>query len=279
MTIESASFIDELVSSYPATGDFVYEGDDHLRLIKAVLLASFPNIDAAMTATSAQLNDITNKITKPGSPSEGDLLQYTGGTWVAAAGNFVPAGAVMPYAGSAAPTGWLFADGSVLDTTAYATLFAAIGYTYGGAGASFNLPDLRGRAAFGKDNMDNTVGTGGGDAARLTSGSAAAVDGDTLGAAGGVEATALTTAQMPVHNHSGTAASAGSHSHSYTNYPSTLTEDGSGGNAREAGVATGATTSAAGSHSHSLSINNAGSGSAHTNLPPALVLNYIIYSG
>ena len=56
----------------------------------------------------------------------------------------VPAGAIMAFAMNAAPTGWLAANGALVSTTEYASLFAAIGYTYGGSGGSFNLPDLRG---------------------------------------------------------------------------------------------------------------------------------------
>jgi hypothetical protein len=57
-----------------------------------------------------------------------------------------PAGAVMPFAMiTAPPNGWLPADGRSISTSGVnAALFAAIGYTYGGSGASFNLPDLRG---------------------------------------------------------------------------------------------------------------------------------------
>ena len=41
--------------------------------------------------------------------------------------------------------GWLKCDGRVLDKTAYNLLFQVIGYTFGGSGASFNLPDPQGR--------------------------------------------------------------------------------------------------------------------------------------
>ena len=44
MSVETASYIDDLVAANPAVTDFLYEGDDHLRLIKAVLLASFTSI-------------------------------------------------------------------------------------------------------------------------------------------------------------------------------------------------------------------------------------------
>ena len=57
----------------------------------------------------------------------------------------LPSGAVMPFAMNSAPTGWVAADGASISTGgANAALFAAIGYTYGGSGGSFNLPDLRG---------------------------------------------------------------------------------------------------------------------------------------
>jgi len=47
MTVETASYISQLNTSYPAVGDAVGEGDDHLRLIKAVLQTQFPNLTAA----------------------------------------------------------------------------------------------------------------------------------------------------------------------------------------------------------------------------------------
>ena len=42
MTIESASFLNDLNASYPAVGDAISEGDDHFRLLKTVLKATFP---------------------------------------------------------------------------------------------------------------------------------------------------------------------------------------------------------------------------------------------
>ena len=58
----------------------------------------------------------------------------------------VPTGAIMPFAMNSAPSGWLAADGTAVSRTTYATLFAAIGTTYGTGNGSttFNLPDLRG---------------------------------------------------------------------------------------------------------------------------------------
>ena len=56
----------------------------------------------------------------------------------------VPTGAVRYFARSTAPDGWLKCNGASLSTTTYATLFAVISYTWGGGGAAFNIPDMRG---------------------------------------------------------------------------------------------------------------------------------------
>lgn len=66
-----------------------------------------------------------------------------------------PAGVIVAYAGSAAPSGWLFCDGSAVSRTTFAALFAAIATAYGSGDGSttFNLPDLRGRVAVGKDDI------------------------------------------------------------------------------------------------------------------------------
>jgi microcystin-dependent protein len=80
--------------------------------------------------------------------------------------NLLPAGTMVMYGGAAAPGGWLLADGSAVSRTTYATLFAAIGTTYGaGDGVTtFNLPDFRGvfpkgagatNRAAGKDSSGN----------------------------------------------------------------------------------------------------------------------------
>jgi microcystin-dependent protein len=81
----------------------------------------------------------------------------TGTTTLASFG--IPAGAVMSFAMNSAPTGWLAADGSAVSRTTYATLFAAIGTTYGsGDGTTFNLPDMRGYFVRGSGtNGDGTV--------------------------------------------------------------------------------------------------------------------------
>lgn len=63
-------------------------------------------------------------------------------------------GAVIPFAGAAAPAGFLFCQGQVVTRAAYPNLFAVIGTTYNTTGetaAQFRLPDLRGEFVRGLD--------------------------------------------------------------------------------------------------------------------------------
>jgi microcystin-dependent protein len=59
-------------------------------------------------------------------------------------------GIIAAFGGTTAPTGWLLCDGASVSTTLYPALFSAILYTFGGAGSSFNVPDLRQRFPLGK---------------------------------------------------------------------------------------------------------------------------------
>ena len=62
------------------------------------------------------------------------------------ASTYLPAvvGAVVAFAGSTTPQGWLLCDGSAVSRKDYAALFAVIGTTYGAGDGSttFNLPNL-----------------------------------------------------------------------------------------------------------------------------------------
>lgn len=153
----------------------------------------------------------------------------------------VPAGTILPFAGVSEPAGWAFCDGRSMSVASYPNLYAAIGATYGSGGAgTFNLPDLRGRAPVGKDNM------GGNSAGRITP-SGSGITGTSLGATGGQESVTLTINQIPPHTHS------------YAWYQG----NGGGGKTDGGGVTAGTTGSA-------------GGGAAHTNVQPTLIINYII---
>jgi microcystin-dependent protein len=155
----------------------------------------------------------------------------------------MPTGAVIPYAGSAAPTGWLLCDGgsSGISRTTYAALFAVIGTTYGSGDGSttFNVPDLRGRVPAGKDNM-------GGIAANRLSASVSGVTGTTLGASGGSQS-------LTSHNHL-----QNSHNHDQAQHSHTVPAHNHGqSNHVHGNSLTGTTTFAADGHTH------AGQGSLH----------------
>jgi microcystin-dependent protein len=77
-----------------------------------------------------------------------------------------PVGTIVSYGGSSAPSKWLFCQGQVISRTTYSALFTAIGTTYGiGDGSTtFNLPDCRGRTLIAPDasasrvTANNTLG-------------------------------------------------------------------------------------------------------------------------
>lgn len=90
--------------------------------------------------------------------------------------NLVPAGAITQFAGASAPTGWLLCNGQSVSKSSYSALFNVIGYTYGGSGDTFNLPDLRDKFPIGKNA-------------------------GTLGSTGGSSTKTLTIANLPAHTH------------------------------------------------------------------------------
>lgn len=101
----------------------------------------------------AGLDMTSTKITNVAAGSDPlDAVNYNQLTTAIAAG--IPAGAVMVYAMSSAPVGWLECAGQAVSRTTYSALFAAIGTTYGvGNGSTtFNLPDLRGEFIRGWDH-------------------------------------------------------------------------------------------------------------------------------
>ena len=56
MPIESATYISDLNASNPPGTDQLSTADDHLRLVKSTLKATFPNVTGVETATQANLN-------------------------------------------------------------------------------------------------------------------------------------------------------------------------------------------------------------------------------
>jgi len=56
MGLETGTYISDLNSSNPAAGDPVNEGDDHIRLIKSTVKATFPSVSGAVSSTHTELN-------------------------------------------------------------------------------------------------------------------------------------------------------------------------------------------------------------------------------
>jgi len=163
----------------------------------------------------------------------------------------MPTATVLPYAGSTAPTGYLVCAGQSVLVADYGDLYDVIGFTYGGSGPSFNLPDLRGRVIAGQDNM------GGTSADVLTDAQA-----DQLGGTLGEEDHTLTSAEsgMPAHSH--TVDDVGG----VVGTVDGLWPYGEKGSSGAPSQGTNTTNDA----------NAQNASSAHNNVQPTFILNYII---
>ena len=223
----------------------------------------------------------------------------------------IPVGGVTQYAGNTSPSvNYAICDGTAVNRTTYATLFARIGTTYGvGNGSTtFNLPNLKGKVPVGLDSTQTEF--------------------DTLGETGGAKTHTLTIAQIPSHLHIVDPPSANftsgnnsvDHTHTgnsgnvaggLTLYPSgslyeILMGTAAGANrlfySRNGDANNGVQVMSPGinainadhthnftsngqsvNHTHSTTVNIAafnsattGSGGAHNNLQPYIVMNYLI---
>lgn len=188
----------------------------------------------------------------------------------------LPAGSIIDYGGSTAPSGFLSCDGSAISRTTYSRLFSAIGTTWGAGDGSttFNLPNLQRKA---------TIGAGG------TSVSGPA---NTVGSTGGEEKHTLATGELPAHNHG---VSDPGHNHGVTDpghsHVTPITNWSTGG-PNTGFVGPGSGSSSAGNYQSNtaftgVSINNAFTGITTTNTgsgtafnvmqPSAVVLKCIKY--
>lgn len=91
MGLEAASFISQLDSANPLGTDQKQQGDDHLRLIKSVLLASFPNISGAVTLTHTQINALQTAIAALPALASGRVDNPA----VTGTSNFTPSGTAL----------------------------------------------------------------------------------------------------------------------------------------------------------------------------------------
>jgi microcystin-dependent protein len=229
-------------------------------------------------------------------------------SWGPTANGAIQVGTVLQFAGATRPAGWLFCLGQAVSRTTYASLFTALGTTYGSGDGSttFNVPDCRGRTAYGLDNGAARITVAGGN-----------MDGTVLGNTGGQQNVTLTVSQIPAHTHgySGTTGTENQNfNHNYSGTTSTenanhahpgngfnfvgqspsggsLGGGGSNGptmtatgaqNATHAHTYTGTTGTENQVHNHNYSgntDNGTGGGASHPVLSNAIIMNFIIYTG
>lgn len=174
--------------------------------------------------------------------------------------------------------GWLKCDGRLLDKSTYNLLFQVIGYTFGGSGANFKLPDPQGRVM---GSVGPVVDVNGHTATYSPGDSVGELD------------HRLTIPEMPSHNHNNNTPAQPTTSAGYT---SSYTHD-HGGSTGEAGSAAesetvsnvlgNAVVAGSGTHSHSIAsdthshtIASNGGDQYHNNVQPTLFYgNTFIYCG
>lgn len=187
--------------------------------------------------------------------------------------SFIPAGVILPYGATTAPTGWVRANGRTIGNAAssaseranadtqtlyeflwnnYADAVCAVSTGRGATAAidyaankTITLPDLRGRGFFGLDDMGNTpavrIGT------VLTTPT-------TNGTTGGTETVTLSSSEMPAHTHD-----LSSHTHSVSGTTGTQSADHTHGVGTLATNTTGAHTHTQGAPSGSVAAGTGGS--------------------
>jgi microcystin-dependent protein len=144
-----------------------------------------PQVDDHPDDHNAIANALTDIVNALGSDPAGDAASLT--AYLA----ILDPIRVMQSPVAVAPTGWLLCDGSSVAAATYPRLFAAIAYTYGGAGANFNLPDYTGKVLVTLDSGDT--------------------DFDSLTDTGGAKTHTLVESELPSHEHA-----AGAHTHGVT---------------------------------------------------------------
>lgn len=247
-------------------------------LTSPVVTGGTLNGGVALTVDSTELNKLDGVTT-----TTAELNKLAGATATTAQLNFVtgvtsaiqtqintntPVGTLVMYINASAPTGWLICDGSEQAVATYPDLATAIGANYGattnGSGAAgsthFRLPDLRGRAPIGFGTGRNIA-----DSANLT---ARAFAFGSFSKVSDAETQTLTEANLPAHDHpvsfTRRSTTAETHDHDTASagdfaYPP---DDRSG--------AAEATTTV------SKNTSTAGSGTAHNNMQPSTIVNFIV---
>ncbi len=299
MPLETGTYIDDLVATNPPASDGLAQGDDHIRLIKALIKATFPNIDGAVNPTPAELNQLSAAVRtlglangSVGSPSlyfdsDTDLGLYrVSANTLGIAGRLSGDGAKdpgeicsFPFVPSSMATGgtavgterYIELDGSVYNIATFPVVGALLGATYGGNGVTtFGVPNCKTTGRFLRSRTGSVaVGTSQSNVIKnhvhpLSGGVA------TGSAASGGAHTHTVTVTDPGHTHTFTAMQAGgvgaAGGSSGANSTSSTT------NSNTTGITASADSGGAHTHGLSGSTDNNTSGDATETRPEAFVV-------
>ena len=115
MGLETATYITGLVETNPLANDFIREADDHMRLIKSVLKNTFPNANAPINATPAELNLLVGQTGFPGVAGVNQQVQFNSSGNFAGSSNLTFDGTTLS-AGALSVAGAFVAGNYTFDT-------------------------------------------------------------------------------------------------------------------------------------------------------------------
>ena len=194
MGLETGTYISDLNSSNPVAGDPVNEGDDHIRLVKSTVKATFPSVSGAVTSTHTELNLLDGVTANTTELNYVDVASI--GTVEASKAVTVDASKDSTGMRNLTITGALSAGSGTIGGNAIATIASIypVGSIYINAAVATNPATLLGFgtwAAFGAGRV--MVGLDATDS-----------DFDTAQETGGSKTHTLTIAEMPSHTHTST---------------------------------------------------------------------------
>lgn len=244
MPTETATTINQLDATKPAGSEPLAEADDHLRLLKSTIKATFPNVTGATTVTHTALSALTAPAGAR-AVAVGSIHSFPKAPTTLGVGG-VTSGGPFEYLECDGTTTWLIAT--------YPELGAFLGTTFGGNGTTtFGVPNYKDTGRFLRSRtasvavgtyQSNTVGP------HTHTGTAS------------VTGTTDTTSTDHYHTQQGTFTSGGAnsnldHTHNYGTPPGGGFSGGGGGLSAGGASATTAGVNASIDHTHNVTISGA----------------------